>query len=87
MDKDKSKVVAGIKLGIRIITTMLVDTFFTAATSGIMNNTKGGGKIAKIGVKTGKILTGLFLGGQVSDYICDTFDDVMGMNEDDDEEE
>lgn len=76
MENEKSKKFRGIKLGIQIVVTTLVEIFVGAATNSVLHDVTGG-KIAKLGAKAGGFLVGMYMGDKVSDYICDGFDQTL----------
>lgn len=61
---------------IRFIVGGLVEIFVGAATNSVVSRVDGS-KAAKIGAKAGGFLFGLMVSDQVSDYICDVFDETM----------
>lgn len=82
----------GLRLGIRIAVTTLVELFVSAATKGILHDVEGG-KAAKLGAKAGGFLVGMYMSDMVSDHICDgieqTISDITEIEnsiEDDDDE-
>lgn len=77
---DKEKKLKGIRLGINIIVTTLVEMFTSAATKGLMHDVEGN-KMAKLGARAGAFLTGLYVGDKVSDYICDNVDEMLSSYE------
>lgn len=66
---------------IRFIVGGLVEIFVGAATNSVVSRVDGS-KAAKIGAKAGGFLFGLMVSDQVSNYICDVFDETMdGIDE------
>lgn len=61
-----------IQLGI----TALVELFTEAVATNVMSHVEGG-KLTKFGAKIGAGLVGLMIGDQVTDYVCDSFDNFM----------
>ena len=61
---------------IRFIVGGLVEIFVGAATNSVVSRVDGS-KAAKIGAKAGGFLFGLMISDQVSNYICDVFDETM----------
>lgn len=61
---------------IRFVVGGLVEIFIGAATNSIVSRVDGS-KAAKLGAKAGGFLVGLMIGDQVSEYVCDTFDEAM----------
>ena len=65
-----------VRLGVRVCVTSLVECFVSASTNSLLQNVAGG-KIAKLAAKAGGLLAGLYLGDKVTDYICDSFDQMI----------
>lgn len=61
---------------IRFIVGGLVEIFVGAATNSVVSRVDGS-KAAKIGAKAGGFLFGLMVSDQVSNYVCDVFDETM----------
>ena len=59
----------------------LVEIFMTAVTKSVVGMV-GGSKLAKLGVRAGGFLVGMWIGGQVSDHVCGTIEETMNMLED-----
>ena len=74
--KNKDKTFKGIKMGIRLVTTTLVEIFMGALTNSVISDVRGG-KMAKLGAKAGGFLVGMYLGDEVANYICDDFDEAL----------
>lgn len=73
MNDDKMK---GLRTGIRIAVTALVEIFVGAATNSVLHEVQGG-KIAKTCAKAGGFLVGMFVSDKVCDHICDSIDETM----------
>lgn len=74
-EKKESKMKT-IKSVIRFVVGGLVEVFIGAVTNSVVSRVDGS-KAAKVGAKAGGFLVGLALADQVSNYICDEFDDTM----------
>lgn len=90
---NKEKKFKGIRIGVRIIVTTLVEIFVGAATKSVLHDVDGG-KAAKLGAKAGGFLVGMYVSDKVSDYICDGIDETIadieeieaGIDNEDEEE-
>ena len=76
MDYNRGGKFKFIRLAISVAVTTLVEVFVGAATNGVMHNVDGG-RLAKMSAKAGGFLVGMWLGGQVSDYVCDNIDNTL----------
>lgn len=78
MEKDirKEERIKTVKTVIRFVVGGLVEIFVGAATNAITGRVNGS-RPAKIGAKAGGFLVGVYLGDQVSNYICGEIDNTM----------
>ena len=70
-----------IKTVIRFAVVGLVEIFIGAATNSIVGRVDGS-RTAKLGAKAGGFLVGMYIGDQVSNYICDEINNAMTQMED-----
>ena len=79
-----------IKLAIRFVTGGCVEAFTGAVTEHVISDINKG-HLAKLGVKAGGFLVGMYAGDKISDYIIDEIDemtmDVLNDNGNEEEDE
>ena len=80
-----------IKLAIRFVTGGFVDAFAGAVTEHVISDINKG-RLAKLGVKAGGFLVGMYAGDKISEYVVNEIDEITmdilsnNMNEEEDED-
>lgn len=69
-----------VKIGVECAVGGLVEMFMTAFTKNLLGSV-GGSKLARLGVKAGGFLLGMYIGGKVSESVCDSIETTMNMLE------
>ena len=71
-EEKRTKIIKGV---IRFTVVGLVEIFVGALTNSVVGRVDGS-KIAKVGAKAGGFLVGMYIGDQVSNYICKGIDEA-----------